>query len=246
MSIASAITALQGASSDIASAIAAKGVTVPAGSGFDDYASLIASIPTGGGGTAFGSRISYLESSGTQYISTGYVPNANTRLILDAALTEVAGVTMAGLNVKAGTAIVQRFNVGVYNSQWHCGISSKNAANKWYNFTSPATDTQRHTFEIRGDGYCAVDSTTNQITVDNTGTYANAIYLFARNDSGSIGAYASMRLYGAIIKENDTVIHNYVPIRIGQVGYLLDTISGEVLRNLGTGAFTLGTDISNS
>lgn len=49
MSIASAISALQSASSDIASAIEAKGVTVPSGSGYDDYASLIASIPSGGG-----------------------------------------------------------------------------------------------------------------------------------------------------------------------------------------------------
>lgn len=44
MSIASAISALQSASSDIATAIAKKGVIVPSGSGFNDYASLIAQI----------------------------------------------------------------------------------------------------------------------------------------------------------------------------------------------------------
>ena len=48
MSIASAISALQRASSDIASAIAAKGVSVPSGCGFDDYASLIGQISGGG------------------------------------------------------------------------------------------------------------------------------------------------------------------------------------------------------
>ena len=52
MSIATAITALQSASSDIASAIEAKGVTVPSGSGFDDYAGLISNI-SGGGGAEF-------------------------------------------------------------------------------------------------------------------------------------------------------------------------------------------------
>lgn len=49
MSIASEIARLQNDSSAIAAAIAAKGVTVPAGSGYDDYASLISNIPTGGG-----------------------------------------------------------------------------------------------------------------------------------------------------------------------------------------------------
>lgn len=51
MSIASQISRLQADSADIASAISAKGVTVPSGSGYDDYASLIASIPSGGGAT---------------------------------------------------------------------------------------------------------------------------------------------------------------------------------------------------
>ena len=50
MSIADKITALQNASSAIASAIAAKGVTVPSGSGYEDYATLIGNIQTGGGG----------------------------------------------------------------------------------------------------------------------------------------------------------------------------------------------------
>ena len=50
MSIATAISALQSASADIADAIEAKGVTVPSGSGYEDYATLIGNIQTGGGG----------------------------------------------------------------------------------------------------------------------------------------------------------------------------------------------------
>lgn len=48
MSIASEITRLQGVKSDILTAIADKGVTVPTGSALDDCPALIASIPTGG------------------------------------------------------------------------------------------------------------------------------------------------------------------------------------------------------
>ncbi len=50
MSIASEITRLQGVKSDILNAIAAKGVTVPAGSALADCAGLIADITGGGGG----------------------------------------------------------------------------------------------------------------------------------------------------------------------------------------------------
>ena len=47
MSIASEITRLQGAKSDIADAIEAKGVTVPSSTKIDGYAALVAAIPQG-------------------------------------------------------------------------------------------------------------------------------------------------------------------------------------------------------
>ena len=65
MSIASEITRLQNDSAAIAAAIAAKGVTVPAGSGYDDFASLIGQISGGGGGA----RVGTLEASGTQDVT---------------------------------------------------------------------------------------------------------------------------------------------------------------------------------
>ena len=52
MSIANEITRLQGVKSDILTAIADKGVTVPTGSMLDDCPDLIASISGGGGGGA--------------------------------------------------------------------------------------------------------------------------------------------------------------------------------------------------
>lgn len=51
MSIASEITRLQGVKSDIITAIADKGVTVPSGSKLDDCPGLIADIPSGGAET---------------------------------------------------------------------------------------------------------------------------------------------------------------------------------------------------
>lgn len=68
MSIASEISRLRSDSSAIASAIAAKGVTVPSGSGFDDFASLIGQI-AGGGGTV--ARASASGSATTVQTFTG-------------------------------------------------------------------------------------------------------------------------------------------------------------------------------
>ena len=57
MSIASEIQALQQDKDDIAAAITSKGVTVPSGSGFDNFAGLISSIPSGS------SKVDYYEGT---------------------------------------------------------------------------------------------------------------------------------------------------------------------------------------
>lgn len=66
MSIASEITRLQNDSAAIAAAIAAKGVTVPAGSGYDDYATLIGQISGGGGGS---SQVGVTTAPGSQGVT---------------------------------------------------------------------------------------------------------------------------------------------------------------------------------
>lgn len=72
MSVADKILALQNDSAAIASAISAKGVTVPAGSGYDDYASLIASIPTQSAPNLQDKTVSPTTSQQTVQADNGY------------------------------------------------------------------------------------------------------------------------------------------------------------------------------
>lgn len=107
MSIATAISALQSASSDIASAIAAKGVTVPSGSGYDDYATLIASIQTGGGGgdpelPSGYTRHKYIESAGGCVINTGISGAASWSIVMQATDSSQTSVQFLGNGTGAG------------------------------------------------------------------------------------------------------------------------------------------------
>lgn len=192
----------------------------------------------------YDSRIEYLESTGTQYIDIGYTPTTSTILIMEACLTSLQNnITMVGLYREK--TYVQRFHIGTYQNQWHFGVSSNSASNKWKNFTG-GIDTNKHTFEIRASGYCAVDSATNQITVNNSRAYSMRIFVFARNvyvSSITIDQYASMKLYGMKIYEGSTLMHEYIPCRVGQVGYLYDKVTKALLGNSGSGSFTLGSDI---
>ena len=58
-----------------------------------------------------------------------------------------------------------------------------------------------------------------------------------RNDQGFGG-----RIYSAYIKQNNVLIMDLIPVRVGQVGYMYDKVSKQLFGNGGTGSFILGPD----
>ena len=86
MSIASEITRLQQAKNDLASSLAAKGVTVPSSATLDDYAALVDSIPAGGGGS--------ISATITNPINNGFLGTPST-----------AGVVTHQYQVSSGTIV---------------------------------------------------------------------------------------------------------------------------------------------
>jgi hypothetical protein len=70
------------------------------------------------------------------------------------------------------------------------------------------------------------------------------VLLFARNnDINNMLPVDGVRVYLCeIVDENNNLIHNYIPVRINNEGYLYDTITETLFNNAGTGSFILGPD----
>ena len=62
------------------------------------------------------------------------------------------------------------------------------------------------------------------------------------SDSTIERADAKYHLHSFRATDGGVVITDYVPVRVGQVGYLFDRVSGTLLGNAGTGDFVLGPD----
>lgn len=220
MSIASEIQRLQTDSAAIAGAIEAKGVTVPSGSGYDDYATLIGQISTGGGGGGSDephtlpstyTRLSYIENplgSGA-YINLNLPLNVTPGFNLDFMSYDEIGTSDYGCIIGARySSLNNDYQLTSYTGNTNRG--SLRLSN--YNFDAhlPAKNT-RFTALLKGSTY-TVDSTSYTYQRPASNQTLNW-YLFALNQQNSAIQNGHGRLYSLKLYTGSYLIYDYVPCK---------------------------------
>ena len=181
-------------------------------------------------------EIEYLESDGTQYIVTDVYPSiTNTRMTIDYQYTINTNEQLMG----AGFSNNNRFNIGISSGKFRMGLGST-----WFDVLNPR-DLDRHKWilENNGTSYSAsIDNTTVSGSVTSVADIET--YPFVVNVRGGVlnQTKCSGKLYGFSVMKSGTVVLDLIPVRIGQVGYMRDKISGKLYGNSGTGSFILGSD----
>ncbi len=179
-------------------------------------------------------QLEYIQSSGTQYIDTGFKPNDNTRVVLDGQFTSSA-VSQFLFGCRTGTNTV---NYCILTRA--AGFRSDYGESKVEN-TSVA-NTERFIFD-KNKNICTIGSAeiTNAVS---TFQSAYSLALFASNDGGSAKYYGSMKLYSCKIYDNGTIVRDYVPCKnaVGTVG-LYDLVQSQFYENAGTDVFAAGPDV---
>lgn len=176
-------------------------------------------------------EVAYIQSSGTQYVDTGFAPNQDTRCVMDAQMTEATTSTFY-FGARAGTSSLT-YNV-LYTPS---GIRSDYGTSKVA--ASGLTATDRLLID-KNKNICTIGDT--EIAND-TQTYQSALNLFlcAVNGGGTAGYFGSLKLYSCKIYDDDTPIRDYVPcINADNAVGLYDLVDEQFYGNAGTGTFTAG------
>mgnify|MGYP004647282361 FL=1 len=186
-------------------------------------------------------QLDFIQSSGTQYIDTGFVPNQNTGVLMDTIALNVASANVGsfffGSNASSQTNAIEGYIysdacVGVYNGIQANGTVTVSANNrldlKYYRNYQRAIRTN--------------DSSTvfNQTYTAATFTSPNNLNLFRLPR----GFYGVLKFMSARIYDNDVLIRYFVPCRDsnGNIG-LYDVIGKQFYNNSGAGTFTAGNDV---
>lgn len=201
----------------------------------------------GSSGQSYDSEIEYLESSGTQYIDTGIVASTDFACEIKAEFTangnswdtllgSYSGITAYGV------ALALRYG----NDANKCYIQFGGDGNASRAISSINT-LGLHTYKTSASNSIVkidVDGSVNTNPYDNAQPSPLSMYLFARHRADtSIGNYAKAKVYYCKIWIGGVLVRDFIPVRVGQVGYMYDRVSSILFRNLGTGLFTLGNDI---
>ena len=185
-------------------------------------------------------KLEYIESTGEQYIDTGFKANQDTKLVMDVQLTtfvEASQFFFGGRTSPSSNA----FCVSWYKESTTYYAFYYNAGSS---YTANADPLKRHTITADKNALTA-----NGVSVSRT--YAAfqcdySIYLFATNTAGSAGQYANAKLYSCQIYDNGTLVRDLYPAIIDDTVGLWDAKSGIFYENAGTGAFAAGPQLGIS
>lgn len=182
----------------------------------------------------YDAEIEYLESTGTQYIDTGFVPLIGDSFHMELCFTDIKSLNTV-FNAGAGTYQVvfvatptNQFIRLFASSSTYVAINLE--LNKWY------------TLDISGEGDISFAGITWEAPpVEELDGNATNLWLYKRHNLNNpfIG-----KIKNFYVKRNGAIVLHYTPVRIGDVGYFYDKVSGKLFGNSGTDDFILGSDVS--
>lgn len=166
--------------------------------------------------------LNYIESTGTQYIDTGIIPNNNT---------------VVKISIKKSGDIIDYERL--------CGVVNdfELLRNNTLNFIFRAGNKNIYDdIDISNEKFKVIQFGKGNIFINNNIVYSYSnrfstdknLYLFHSNGSDR---YGSFKLQYCKIYENDELIRNFMPVLNDNIPCLYDTVTDEYFYNQGTGEF---------
>ena len=184
-------------------------------------------------------ELEYIQSSGTQYIDTGFKPNQDTRVVtkFDMIQTDTAWRKLWGSGSGSYNLDFALWNDGTTKLQSYYGTKTNSAVP--ITSMSLNVDANKNIWEYSGE----------TITFDkNNFTCAYSMYIFNVNkDNSSAYLPGMMKLYFFKIYNNEVLVRDFIPCKnpSGAIG-LYDTVNNQFYQNVGSGTFIAGPEIPST
>ena len=189
----------------------------------------------------YDAEVEYLESTGTQWIDTGVTMTNDLFDSAETTITVLPTVQPSGTHnfFGDGTAWNNGYTFGHrlnYTLQASNGFNATQGPIK-FSSTLPKTLT------VNKNGF-AIDSEVASFNGSSLKNTSGTLLLFGCRRNGVFFTTTpfSGRIYLAKMVSKGVSIFDFIPVRVGDVGYMYDRVSGQLFGNQGTGEFIIGPD----
>lgn len=187
-------------------------------------------------------QLEYIQSSGAQYINTGFKPTGATKVDITFQMLSQGSAQQSIFGARPGTSgrftVFTGYSTGDLQVDYNTAqsLASLNTKISGLNVNSKTTLSASNVLVVNGASIKTVSAVTF--------TSAYALFLFANNNAGAVQLPGAMRLYECQVYDNGTLARSFVPCKApsGAIG-LYDTVGAAFYANAGSGAFTAGPEI---
>ena len=199
-------------------------------------------------------ELEYIESTGTQYIDTGYKPKTGDKIRIvyqydslygpdGIEAVSIFGCTDEASAVNAGNGVARVIQGTDASNRiaWGNGTNSiigaltyNNATGVWYDL-------------VCDNGVFTINDTQLGTISANSFSANFSMYLFARNTGGTAGLITKGKIQIAQVWDNGTLVRNLIPAKhkSDNVVGMYDTVSKQFFTNAGTGEFIAGPEVGD-
>ena len=193
----------------------------------------------------YDAEVEYLESTGTQWIDTG--------LVWDSDVWECSAVITALRHDVNENYIISQHSSGqgaVYAFAYmfldEVRLAYRNNAAAYFRVPSDffGKTYEWHAYYTNGDQTLSIGSLAT--------LSANQVWKSGATQEGMRIIIGGMRTYGSMAKDirfgrvsiehGNFLVRDFIPVRVGSIGYMYDRVSGQLFGNQGSDAFIIGPD----
>ena len=192
--------------------------------------------------------VAYIESSGTQYINTGFTPDQDSGIEVSFRFTgwySYNGTVACPICLNAVTNTVRGFGIGSDNNKGTVGTNyctfTFSYGTYWFAGDNTLGLNTDYVAKLQGNK-AYIDGTLVREFAPATFTAAGPLHVFgAPINSSGVNRFSRMRLYGLKLWDDGTLVRDFQPVLDeGGVACLYDAVTDELFYNAGTGSFVAG------
>ena len=191
----------------------------------------------------YDSEIEYLAADGYQYIDTLVPSNSTIEFEVDYEIINNVSTSTGLLSFRLSTQSTLSRAIWIKNG--NVALNTNGADTGWKTLANGRHLVTTNGVYLYADGYLLATAAKN-----NEYSYEGTIGLMRGKKADESSGWdtrvgVAIKLYSCKIYSQGVLAREFVPVRVGQVGYLYDKVSGNLFANAGSGDFVLGDDIAN-